>query len=616
MNFISVIKHLGRGLVPRQQPVIISRQCSNYSVRTHTCGQLDHGHVGTRVTLAGWLQSTRLDKFLLLRDRSGLCQVKIPEESTEFDHMKNLPNESVLVINGTVKRRPEGQTNSKMTTGDIEIELEAVIDISKADPNPPFQQSKHQSVNEHLRLQYRYLDLRRPDLQYNLEVRSALMMRMREFLTSKKFLDIETPTLFRRTPGGAKEFVVPTHTKAKFYSLVQSPQQFKQLLMVGGLDRYFQVARCYRDEGGKPDRQPEFTQLDIEMSFASRKDIINLIEDLLVHCWPRKVKMPIEKLVYDDAMTLYGVDKPDLRFDNKIINLTETLKNTGFDFIDSKSGDPSFFSGAVLFNSSFEIGSPKILKSIENEVKKIFEDQLEECKKNNKPIIISSVSKKEGSVQNTIIKKVNEDTRDRIDQIICDNDMGFIVCGDKEAVLPILGKLRNLLAKESIPDLEERPDKFLWVVDFPLFLMEDGVLESAHHPFTACHPEDLHMFRSRPLECRSLHYDLVLNGQEVGGGSVRIHSMEDQMFVLDNVLKADVSELKHLLEALNSGCPPHAGIALGLDRLVAILTKSNSIRDVIAFPKSSEGKDVMSGAPANITEEQKHYYHLNSDSSS
>jgi len=616
MNFISVIKHLGRGPVPRQQPVIISRQCSNYSVRTHTCGQLDHGHVGTRVTLAGWLQSTRLDKFLLLRDRSGLCQVKIPEESTEFDHMKNLPNESVLVINGTVKRRPEGQTNSKMTTGDIEIELEAVIDISKADPNPPFQQSKHQSVNEHLRLQYRYLDLRRPDLQHNLEVRSALMMRMREFLTSKKFLDIETPTLFRRTPGGAKEFVVPTHTKAKFYSLVQSPQQFKQLLMVGGLDRYFQVARCYRDEGGKPDRQPEFTQLDIEMSFASRKDIINLIEDLLVHCWPRKVKMPIEKLVYDDAMTLYGVDKPDLRFDNKIINLTETLKNTGFDFIDSKSGDPSFFSGAVLFNSSFEIGSPKILKSIENEVKKIFEDQLEECKKNNKPIIISYVSKKQGSVQNTIIKKVNEDTRDRIDQIICDNDMGFIVCGDKEAVLPILGKLRNLLAKESIPDLEERPDKFLWVVDFPLFLMEDGVLESAHHPFTACHPEDLHMFRSRPLECRSLHYDLVLNGQEVGGGSVRIHSMEDQMFVLDNVLKADVSELKHLLEALNSGCPPHAGIALGLDRLVAILTKSNSIRDVIAFPKSSEGKDVMSGAPANITEEQKHYYHLNSDSSS
>jgi len=596
--------------VPRQQPVIVSRQCSNYSMRSHTCGQLDHGHVGTRVTLAGWLQSTRLDKFLLLRDRSGLCQVKIPEESTEFDHMKNLPNESVLVINGTVKRRPEGQTNSKMNTGDIEIELEAVIDISKADPNPPFQQSKHQSVNEHLRLQYRYLDLRRPDLQHNLEVRSALMMRMREFLTSKKFLDIETPTLFRRTPGGAKEFVVPTHTKAKFYSLVQSPQQFKQLLMVGGLDRYFQVARCYRDEGGKPDRQPEFTQLDLEMSFASRKDIINLIEDLLVYCWPRKMEMPIEQMVYDDAMTLYGVDKPDLRFDNKINNLTETLKNTGFDFIDSKSGDPSFFSGAVLFNSSYEIGSPKILKSIENEVKKIFEDQLEECKKNNKPIIISSVSKKEGAVQNTIIKKVNEDTRARIDKIICDNDMGFIVCGDKEAVFPILGKLRNLLAKEFIPDLEERPDKFLWVVDFPLFLIEDGVLESAHHPFTACHPEDRHMFRSRPLECRSLHYDLVLNGQEVGGGSVRIHSMEDQMFVLDDVLKADVSELKHLLDALNSGCPPHAGIALGLDRLVAILTKSNSIRDVIAFPKSSEGKDVMSGAPANITEEQKHYYHL------
>jgi len=610
MNFISVIRHLGKGLVPRQQPVIIPRKCSSYSMRSHTCGELRRGHVGTRVTLAGWLQSTRLDKFLLLRDRSGLCQVKIPEDSTEFDHVKNLPNESVLIINGTVMNRPEGQTNLKMDTGEIEIELEAVIDVSKADPNPPFQQSKHRSVNEHLRLQYRYLDLRRPDLQHNLEVRSDLMMRMREFLTSKRFLDIETPTMFRRTPGGAKEFVVPTHTRDKFYSLVQSPQQFKQLLMVGGLDRYFQVARCYRDEGGKPDRQPEFTQLDIEMSFASRRDIINLIEDLLVHCWPRKVQTPIDQMVYEDAMSQYGVDKPDLRFENKILNLTETLMNSGFDFIDSKRGNPLFYSGAVLFDSATEKSFHKILKSVENEVKKIFEDQLEECTKNNKPIIISSVSKKGGIINNTIIKKVNEDTRDRVDKIISDNKMGFIVCGDKEAVLPILGKLRNLLAKELIPDLEERPDKFLWVVDFPLFLMEDGVLESAHHPFTACHPEDHHMFRSRPLECRSLHYDLVLNGQEVGGGSVRIHSMEDQMFVLDDVLKADVSELKHLLEALNSGCPPHAGIALGLDRLIAILTKSSSIRDVIAFPKSAEGKDVMSGAPANITELQKHYYHL------
>ena len=370
------------------------------------------------------------------------------------------------------------------------------------------------------------------------------------------------------------------------------------------------MARCYRDEGGKPDRQPEFTQLDIEMSFASRKDIINLIEDLLVYCWPRNISMPIEKMDYKDAMNFYGVDKPDLRFENKILNLNEILVNTGFEFIDSKSGDPSFFSGAVLFDSSSGKASKKLLKSLENEVKLTFEDHLSDCKKNNKPIIISSVIKKAGTVQNTIIQKCKECTRVAFDKRISDNEMGFIVCGDKESVLPILGKLRNLLAKEMIPDLEERPDKFLWVVDFPLFLMEDGVLESAHHPFTACHPEDLDMFRSRPLECRSLHYDLVLNGQEVGGGSVRIHSMEDQMFVLDDVLKADVSELKHLLEALSSGCPPHAGIALGLDRLVAILTKSSSIRDVIAFPKSAEGRDLMSGAPAHITDQQKQFYHL------
>jgi len=592
-----------------KKPLVIFTQsikCSSYTVRTHTCGELGLGHVGARVSLAGWLSRTRLDKFLLLRDRTGLCQIKIPEGTSQFDQLKKLPNESVLVVNGTVIPRPEGQENQRMETGEIEVELESVEEVIKADPNLPFQQSKHLTAKEQLRLQFRYLDLRRPELQYNLAIRSALTMKMREFLTSKKFLDIETPTLFRRTPGGAKEFVVPTRVKNKFYSLVQSPQQFKQLLMVGGLDRYFQIARCYRDEGGKPDRQPEFTQLDIEMSFAGRDHIINLIQDLIVHCWPEELVSPFEQMFYEDAMNNYGVDKPDLRFDNKIVNLKDIFNGCGFEFIEDNLSDEKFYLGGIFFDGE----NSKCLKAVEKEVRMILTDLIESYKKVNSPIVISSFSNIGGDLKSSILKKCNTETNKKFLEKIDGDKIGFIVSGDKEAALTVLGRLRTLLAKELIPDLDQRPNKFVWIVDFPLFVMEDGVLESAHHPFTACHPDDYHKFRSEPLACRSLHYDLVLNGQEIAGGSVRIHSLEDQKFVLEDVLQEDSSELHHLLSALGSGCPPHAGIAIGLDRLVSILTKTDSIRDVIAFPKSNDGKDLMSGAPAEITRDQRSLYHL------
>jgi len=585
---------------------ILYQSCSSYSFRTHTCGELGLSNEGAKVTIAGWIQAKRLDKFVLLRDRTGVCQVKVPEHTNLFDQVKDLPNESVLVLNGIVKRRPEGQENLKLESGQIEVELESVVESSKADPNPPFQQSKHLQARESLRLQYRYLDLRRPEIQYNLAIRSALTMKMRQFLVGKKFLDIETPTLFRRTPGGAKEFVVPTRTASKFYSLVQSPQQFKQLLMVGGLDRYFQIARCYRDEGGKPDRQPEFTQLDIEMSFAGREDIVALIEDLLVFCWPDVLCTPFEQMDYKDAMQNYGVDKPDLRFGNKILNLSKLFSDCGFDFITSNVSDKNFMVGGVFFDAE----NAKLLKSVEKDVKKALSDHLKEHNHKNSPIVISSFSSIGGSIDNSILKKCKDTTKNAAAELIGENKVGFLVCGQKEAILPILGRFRTQLAKSLLPDLEERPNKFLWVVDFPLFVYEEGKLESAHHPFTAPHPQDYQHFRTNPLSCRSLHYDLVLNGQEIAGGSVRIHSAEDQRFVLEEVLDEDVSELQHLLSALNSGCPPHAGIAIGLDRLVAILTKANSIRDVIAFPKSAEGRDLMSGAPSEISEEQKQLYHL------
>jgi len=583
------------------------RTCSQYCVRTHLCGDVSIGLQDKPITLAGWVQTVRLDKFILLRDRSGICQVTVPDSNLELrDKLKSFTNESILVVEGIVRRRPEGQENIKLSTGQIELELTKILDSNLANPNLPVQQSTHVAAKEPLRLQYRYLDLRRSELQRNLAIRSNITMKIREFLTSKSFLDIETPTLFRRTPGGAKEFVVPTRIPDKFYSLVQSPQQFKQLLMVGGVDRYYQVARCYRDEGGKPDRQPEFTQLDIEMSFAGREDILNLIEDLVTFCWPTNINVPMERVTYDEAINKYGTDKPDLRFDNQIINLTDKFRQCGFGVIEELiESENDFMVGGVFFDSQ----DSKCLKNIETEVKSSLSTQIDECKQNNRTLIISSLSSHSG-VSSSLLKKCNCGLKLDLGQIVGPNKAGFIVCGPKETTLSLLGRFRNGLAKELIPDLGEQPDKILWIVDFPLFLYEEGNLVSAHHPFTAPHPEDYHMFHIDPLACRSLHYDLVLNGQEVGGGSVRIHSESEQRFVLENVLGEDPRELEHLLTALGSGCPPHAGIALGLDRLLAILTKASSIRDVIAFPKTGEGRDLMSGAPSEIDQNQYQLYHL------
>lgn len=588
---------------------VLVRPCSQYSFRSHLCGELGPEAEGQKVTLAGWVQTTRLDRFILIRDRSGICQITVTDPSL-VQKLKKLSNESVIVVQGKVCKRPEGQVNPKMNTGEVEVELADILDVSPANPTLPFQQSTHLEVNEQLRLQYRYLDLRRPELQHNLALRSAITMKMREFLIGKGFLDIETPTLFRRTPGGAKEFVVPTQTKDKFYSLVQSPQQFKQLLMVGGLDRYFQVARCYRDEGGRPDRQPEFTQLDIEMSFASREDVQLLVEDLVKHFWPHELKTPFESITYEDAMNKYGVDKPDLRYANEIVELTSFFDNCGLDFVEENKTDDNFTIGGVFFDGT----EGTFLKALQEDVETSLAGHINEWKRKETPLIISSFSNVDG-LSNSVLKKCKGSTISSINQHIGERKVGFIVCGHKEAALPLLGRLRTSLAAALIPDLSERPEKFLWVLDFPLFLFEEGELQSAHHPFTAPHPEDYHRFHSDPLTCRSLHYDLVLNGLEVAGGSVRIHSEQDQRYVLEQVLGESPGQLEHLLTALSSGCPPHAGIAFGVDRLVALLSKADSIRDVIAFPKTGDGKDLMSGAPADIGDEQYRLYHINKDPS-
>jgi len=586
---------------------LVRRLSSDYSARSHTCGELGLSQVGNQVTLAGWVQTRRMDQFLVLRDRTGVCQVKFPPASK----INDLPNESVIILKGVVKKRPEGQENSKMSTGSIEVELTEVIEAIRANSNLPVQQSKHVAAKEPLRMQYRYLDLRNASIQQNLIFRSQITMKMRQFLTGKGFLDIETPTLFRRTPGGAKEFVVPTRSKGEFYSLVQSPQQFKQLLMVGGMDRYFQVARCYRDEGGKPDRQPEFTQLDIEMSFAGREDVIKVVEDLLSDCLPFSLSKPLPRMSYQQAMDQYGVDKPDTRYENTIQDTTNLFRNSGFDVIDRRMNSPDFFVGGVFFEGE----NVKLLKTLEKEVKFSLSSQITELKNKSETVIISSLHTTKEGLSNSVLKKCSQKTNDLVREIVGQNKVGFLVCAPRNFALNLLGRFRISLARHFLHDLESRPHSLLWVQDFPLFLEEDGILESAHHPFTAVHPDDKDKLKSDHLSCRSLHYDLVMDGQEVGGGSVRIHDEAEQRFILQDVLGEEVRELEHLLTALGCGAPPHAGIALGLDRLIAILTRSNSIRDVIAFPKSSDGRDLMSGAPTHITQEQCKLYHLISDKS-
>lgn len=592
-----------------------TRTISSFLKRSHTCGELREHDVGKSVVLCGWLQYKRLNQFMILRDWQGITQVLIPSEMQQElqSFISGLPLESVLRIEGIVEARPDDQKNKKMPTGDIEVKVTEFQLLNSCQAKLPFQLKKFHEVNESLRMEYRYLDIRTEKMQHNLRLRSKMVMKMREFLCNENgFVDVETPTLFRRTPGGAREFVVPTHHPGKFYSLPQSPQQFKQLLMVGGIDRYFQIAKCYRDEGAKPDRQPEFTQVDIEMSFVDMEGVMSLTEQLLAASWPEskaKFNLPFPRLSFNETMALYGTDKPDTRFGFHLKDISASLQNSGIHFIDKILSLPDGSVQAVVVEQATKYFTKKDLTSLQEFVQS--ESKISTALT---VIKIGENAQWQSPISNYLRPKLKEDLCSQLN--IKPLDLILLVGGPGYEPHVLLGKLRllcaNILESKGVNLRDPNEFNFLWILNFPLFLpSEDGKgLEAAHHPFTAPMSEDAELLYTQPQEVKGQHYDLVLNGNEIGGGSIRIHSAKEQKFVLEKILKEDSSQLQHLLTALDSGCPPHGGIALGLDRLLAIICHEPSIRDVIAFPKSHDGKDPMSKAPATISIEDQNYYHI------
>ncbi|XP_059947224.1 aspartate--tRNA ligase, mitochondrial isoform X2 [Mesoplodon densirostris] len=528
-------------------------ELSSFVARTNTCGELRPSHLGQEVTLCGWIQYRRQNIFLVLRDFHGLVQVIIPQDESAASVKKILceaPMESVVQVSGTVISRPPGQENPKMPTGEIEIKVKTAKLLNSC-KKLPFEIKDFVKKTEALRLRYRYLDLRGVQMQYNLRLRSQMVMKMREYLCNLHgFVDIETPTLFKRTPGGAKEFVVPSREPGKFYSLPQSPQQFKQLLMIGGLDRYFQVARCYRDEGSRPDRQPEFTQI-VDISDMFRNTEVGFLQDVL-----SKPQGTIKAICIPEG--------------------EKYLKRKDIESIRKFAAD--HFNQEVL---------PIFLKT------------------NNWNSPVAKFIMEEQGLGLIRLLETQEE------------DVVLLTAGEHKKACSLLGKLRlecaDLLEARGVVLRDPALFSFLWVVDFPLFFPKEEnpkELETAHHPFTAPHPSDIHLLYTEPQKVRSQHYDLVLNGSEIGGGSIRIHDAELQHYILATVLKEDVKLLSHLLQALDYGAPPHGGIAIGLDRLVCLVTGAPSIRDVIAFPKSFQGHDLMSNAPDSIPPEELKPYHI------
>ena len=581
-------------------------------LKSHSCGELRAAHVGQYVTLAGWVNLRRDFGgviFIVLRDRDGVTQVVVSSDVSEEAQAvaSEVRSEYVLQIKGRVRKRPDDQVNPDWPTGEIEVEARevAILNTSKT---PPFYIYEDSPVDEALRLEYRYLDLRRSRMQRNMILRHEVVQFIRQYLNDRDFLEIETPYLFKSTPEGARDYLVPSRVHpGKFYALPQSPQQLKQLLMVAGYERYYQIARCFRDEDLRGDRQPEFSQLDLEMSFAHRDDILDLIEDMITEMVPvvspeKTLPTPFPRLSYAEAMARYGTDKPDLRFGMELVDLTDIVRDSEF----------RVFSGTAASGGQVKgIRAPGCADYSRRQT-----DELTELAKAQGAKGLVTLAYFEDEVKGPVAKFLSEQELNAIKETLGvePGDLACIVAAEPAVVAASLSALR-LAFRDRLSLADPNVAAFGWVLDFPMFEWneDEDRWDAAHHPFTMPRPYDYEAMTEDPSAVLSEAYDLVCNGYELASGSIRVHDPRIQSEIF-RILGYDEAEAQarfgHMMEAFSYGAPPHGGIAPGIDRLVMILADEPSIREVIAFPKTSQATDLMADAPADVSRRQLEELHL------